>query len=90
MHFGCTSLARAARGVTEALPRQAPKRHIGNYWLAQSKPGWSAQACSRQAQSASDGDRWLVPAALNATCMHGGIRKLAYTQYDEGGTPWNF
>ena len=43
-----------------ALARQAPWRHLLHSWLAQSKPGQSAQACTRQAQSAIDGARRLV------------------------------
>ena len=42
------------------LARHAPWRHLLHSWLAQSKLGWSAQACTKQAQSAIDGARRLV------------------------------
>ena len=34
---------------TEGLPRQAPWHHLLHLGLAQSKPGWSTQACTKKA-----------------------------------------
>ena len=45
--------------ASQALARQSPWCHLLHSWLAQSKPGWSTQACTRQAQSAIDGARSL-------------------------------
>ena len=44
----------------QALARQAPWCHLLHSGLAQSKPGWSAKACTRQAQSEIDGARERV------------------------------
>ena len=52
------------RYFPEAPPRQGPWRHIFYLGLELSKPGWSAQGCTRQSQAAIDGTRglvWLTP-----------------------------
>ena len=46
--------------VTKSLPRHASWCHLLHLGLAQSKPGWSAQAFTRQSQAAIDGARGLV------------------------------
>ena len=51
---------RRTERVHSGLARQAPWRHLLHSWLDQGKPGWSAQACKSQVQSAIDGARRLV------------------------------
>ena len=56
---GETAMRPMAENV-KPLDRQSHWHHLLHSWLAQSKPGWSAQACTRQAQSEIDGARRRV------------------------------
>ena len=67
----------------EALARQAPWRHLLQSWLVQSKPGWSPQACTRQAQSALGGARRRVcPEPKGKRCLHKGRNIVSVPELD--------